>query len=93
MLYLIKLTNGILFKFCAGLYSLKKKIEDVVSRAEMIAPTALECEEARRIKQEQVLRDYDLWDDLARSNESLADLADAIKVVNDLKDLRHKVLC
>ncbi|KAG1371160.1 putative peptide chain release factor PrfB3, chloroplastic [Cocos nucifera] len=74
-----------------GLYSLKKKIEDVVSRAEMVAPTALECEEARRIKQEQVLRDYDLWDDPARSNESLADLADAIKVVNDLKDLQCKI--
>nr|XP_010938643.1 peptide chain release factor PrfB3, chloroplastic isoform X2 [Elaeis guineensis] len=82
--------NGKVYKEI-GLYSLKKKIEDVVSRAEMIAPTALECEEARRIKQEKVLRDYDLWDDLARSNESLADLADAIKVVNDLKDLRCKI--
>ncbi|XP_008800239.1 peptide chain release factor PrfB3, chloroplastic [Phoenix dactylifera] len=82
--------NGKVYKEI-GLYSLKKKIEDVVSRAEMIAPTALEFEEARRIKQEQVLRDYDLWDDLARSNESLAALADAIKVVNDLKDLRYKI--
>nr|CAD1828384.1 unnamed protein product [Ananas comosus var. bracteatus] len=73
-----------------GLYSLKKKIEDAVSRAEMIAPTALELEEARRIRQEEVLHEYNLWDDLTRSNESLAALADAIKVVDDLKDLRYK---
>lgn len=72
---------------------MKKKIEDAVSRAEMIAPTALELEEARRIRQEEVLHEYNLWDDLTRSNESLAALADAIKVVDDLKDLRYKVLC
>lgn len=73
-----------------GLFSLKKKIEDVVHRAEMIAPTALELEEARRIKQEEILREYNLWDDVSRSSESLTALADAVRVVNDLKDLKYK---
>ncbi|XP_072982871.1 peptide chain release factor PrfB3, chloroplastic [Typha latifolia] len=73
-----------------GLYALKKKIEDAVGRVEMVAPTALGLEEARRIRQEEMLREYNLWDDFARSYESLADLADAMKVVDDLKDLRYK---
>ncbi|WOL11989.1 peptide chain release factor PrfB3, chloroplastic isoform X1 [Canna indica] len=73
-----------------GLYSLKKKIEDVVSRAEMVAPTALEMEEASRIKHEEVLRGHSLWDDLDKSDACFTALADAIKIVNDLKDLRYK---
>lgn len=76
-----------------GLFSLKRKIEDAVSRAEMTTPLALEVEEAKRIKQEEMLLEYNLWDDLARSNESLSALANAIKVVHELKDLQHKVLC
>ncbi|PKU86065.1 hypothetical protein MA16_Dca001896 [Dendrobium catenatum] len=59
----------------------------------MITPVAMEFEEERRIKQEEVLRESNLWnDDLTTSNESLTALADAIRVVNDLKDMRHKVL-
>ncbi|XP_039129394.1 LOW QUALITY PROTEIN: peptide chain release factor PrfB3, chloroplastic [Dioscorea cayenensis subsp. rotundata] len=73
-----------------GLFSLKKKIADAISRAEMIAPLALEFEEARRIKQEAVLQDCNLWDDIEKSTESLSALGDAIKMVNDLKDLQHK---
>ncbi|XP_009401049.2 peptide chain release factor PrfB3, chloroplastic isoform X1 [Musa acuminata AAA Group] len=73
-----------------GLYSLKKKIEDAVHRAEMIAPNALEIEEARRIKQEEVLRGHSLWDDLAKSDQHFTALADAIRLINDLKDLRYK---
>ncbi|XVF07157.1 hypothetical protein REPUB_Repub06bG0114300 [Reevesia pubescens] len=73
-----------------GLFSLKKKIEDVILRAEMLAPTALELEEARRIKQEKLIRDYDLWDDPVKSNEILVKLADSVKVVNALKDLKYK---
>ncbi|XWS56858.1 hypothetical protein CRYUN_Cryun09bG0121600 [Craigia yunnanensis] len=73
-----------------GLFSLKKKIEDVILRAEMLAPIALELEEARRIKQEEMIRDYDLWDDPAKSNEILVKLADSVKVVEALKDLKYK---
>ncbi|XVE61076.1 hypothetical protein DITRI_Ditri06bG0010800 [Diplodiscus trichospermus] len=73
-----------------GLFSLKKKIEDVILRAEMLAPTALELEEARRIKQEEMIRDYDLWDDPAKSNEILVKLADSVKLVDALKDLKYK---
>nr|XP_018681435.1 PREDICTED: peptide chain release factor PrfB3, chloroplastic isoform X3 [Musa acuminata subsp. malaccensis] len=73
-----------------GLYSLKKKIEDAVHRAEMMAPNALEIEEARRIKQEEVLRGHSLWDDLAKSDQHFTALADAIRLINDLKDLRYK---
>ncbi|OMO68246.1 Peptide chain release factor class I/class II [Corchorus capsularis] len=72
-----------------GLFSLKKKIEDVILRAEMLAPT-LELEEARRIQQEEMIRDYNLWDDPAKSNEILVNLADSAKVVDALKDLKYK---
>ena len=72
---------------------MKKKIEDVILRAEMLAPTALELEEAKRIKQEEMIRDYDLWDDPAKSNEILVKLADSVKVVDALKDLKYKVMC
>ncbi|KAA3454125.1 peptide chain release factor PrfB3, chloroplastic isoform X1 [Gossypium australe] len=73
-----------------GLFSLKKKIEDVILRAEMFAPSALELEEARRIKQEEMIRDYDLWNDPVKSSEILVKLADSVKVVDALKDLKYK---
>ncbi|XP_057982664.1 peptide chain release factor PrfB3, chloroplastic [Malania oleifera] len=73
-----------------GLFSLRKKIEDAVSRAEMFAPTALELEEARRIKQEEVIREINLWDDPDKSNEILAELADSAKLVDALKDVTYK---
>ncbi|KAG0496744.1 hypothetical protein HPP92_001435 [Vanilla planifolia] len=74
-----------------GLFSVKKKIDDVIYRAEMIAPVAVELEEERRIKQEESLCRCNLWNsDITISNESLITLADAIKMVNDLKDVQHK---
>ncbi|XXG50506.1 hypothetical protein AAC387_Pa02g4505 [Persea americana] len=73
-----------------GLFSLRKKIEDAVVRAEMMAPAALELEELRQIEQEEMIRKYDLWDDLAKSNEFLVALADTTKVVDALKDLKYK---
>lgn len=75
------------------MFSLKKKIEDSVNRAEMVAPAALEVEEAKRIRQEEMIHEYDLWDDLAKSNEILVELADSAKVVDALKDLKYKVTC
>lgn len=76
-----------------GFFSFKKKIEDAVARAQMIASAALEAEEARRIEQEEVLLRYNLWDDPTRSSESLRRLSNATKTVNALKDLQYKVLC
>ncbi|XP_031258766.1 peptide chain release factor PrfB3, chloroplastic [Pistacia vera] len=73
-----------------GLFSLKKKIEDTVLRAEMLAPTALELEEARKIEQEEMIRGYNLWDDPTKSNEILVKLADSARVVDALKDLKYK---
>ncbi|KAJ1262636.1 hypothetical protein BS78_09G124000 [Paspalum vaginatum] len=73
-----------------GMYSLKKRIEDAVVRVETTASSALELEEARRIKQEEVLRKHNLWDNPAKSHETLSALADAIRVVDHLKDLRFK---
>ncbi|KAK8928264.1 hypothetical protein KSP39_PZI017585 [Platanthera zijinensis] len=74
-----------------GLFSLKKKIENTVKRAEMIAHAAMELEEERKIKQEVALRTCNLWDnDISTSIESLTDLADNIKLVNDLKEVLHK---
>lgn len=72
---------------------MKRKIEELVLRAEMLAPTALEFEEARRLKQEEIIREYDLWDDVAKSNEDLVQLAESAKAVDALKDLRYKVSC
>lgn len=82
------------FEFNVGLgfFSLKRKIEDAVVRAEMLAPTALEHEEANRIKQEEMIREYDLWDDPAKSDEILVKLADSSKVVDALKDVKYKVI-
>lgn len=58
----------------------------------MLAPTALEAEEATRNKQEKIMNDYDLWDDLNRTNDILLKLADSSKVVDALKDLQYKVI-
>ncbi|XVF41333.1 hypothetical protein PTKIN_Ptkin01aG0271900 [Pterospermum kingtungense] len=55
----------------------------------MLAPN-LELEEAERIRQEEMIRDCDLWDDPAKSNEVLVKLADTVKLVNALKDLKYK---
>lgn len=71
---------------------MKKKIEDAVIRAEMLAPSALELEEARRIKQEEMIRESNLWDDPAKSDKVLVKLADIAKVVDTLKDLTYKVM-
>ncbi|PRQ24506.1 hypothetical protein RchiOBHm_Chr6g0273161 [Rosa chinensis] len=68
----------------------KMIIEDDVLRAEMLAPLALELEEERRNEQEQLIRNYDLWDDTAESNEVLAKLADSVRVVDALRDLTYK---
>ncbi|XP_015949692.1 peptide chain release factor PrfB3, chloroplastic isoform X1 [Arachis duranensis] len=74
-----------------GLFSLRRKIEDAVLRAEMFTSTALEIEEAKRTKHEEILRAFDMWDDPAKSNEILVNLANSIKVVDSLKDLRYMV--
>ncbi|KAL4571730.1 hypothetical protein LXL04_018495 [Taraxacum kok-saghyz] len=74
-----------------GMFSLRKKIEDSVNRAEILGLTALEFEETRRIKQEEMIREYDLWDDLSKSSDILIKLADSAKVVDALKDLTYKV--
>ncbi|KAH6818737.1 peptide chain release factor [Perilla frutescens var. frutescens] len=73
-----------------GMFSLRKRIEDSVLRAEMLTPTALEFEEAKHVDQEEVIRDYDLWDDIGKSNEILGQLADSAKVVDTLRDLKYK---
>ncbi|KAK6124746.1 hypothetical protein DH2020_041512 [Rehmannia glutinosa] len=75
-----------------GMFSFRKRIEDSILRAEMLAPTALELEEAKHVNQEEVIRDYDLWDDLSRSNEILLKLAESAKVVDNLRDLKYKLL-
>lgn len=71
---------------------MKKRIEDAVVRVEMTASSALEWEEARRIKQEEVLQGHNLWDNPAKSHETFSALADAIRLVDHLKDLQYKVL-
>lgn len=74
------------------MFSLRKKIEDSILSAEILAPTALEVEEARRIKQEEAVRECNLWDDLTKSNEILDNLAESAKVVDALKDVKYKVI-
>ncbi|KAL9232611.1 hypothetical protein vseg_007702 [Gypsophila vaccaria] len=74
-----------------GMFSLRKKIEDAVLRAEMLAPHALQLEEDKRIRQEEKIRDYNLWDDPMKSNEMLAKFARSAKVVDALKDVRYKI--
>ncbi|GER25818.1 peptide chain release factor [Striga asiatica] len=73
-----------------GMFSLRKRIEDSILRVEMLAPTALEFEVSKHINQEEVIRDYNLWDDLSKSNEILNELAESAKVVDTLKDLTYK---
>ncbi|ESW17557.1 hypothetical protein PHAVU_007G249100 [Phaseolus vulgaris] len=74
-----------------GLFSLKRKIEDAVLRAETFTSTALEIEEATRIKQEEMVRDFDMWDDPAKFSDILVKLANSAKVVDSLKDMKYKV--
>lgn len=71
---------------------MKKNIEDTVLRAEMLAPTALEHEEARRIKQEEMIHECNLWEDPAKSNEILIKLGGSAKAIDALKDLKYKVI-
>ncbi|CAN8279727.1 unnamed protein product [Cochlearia groenlandica] len=73
-----------------GLFSLKKKIKDVVLKAEMLTPNALELEEEQWIKQEETMRYYDLWDDPTKSDQILLELSDRAKTVDSLKDLKYK---
>jgi hypothetical protein len=73
------------------MYSLRKRIEDAVVHVETTATGALELEEAMKIKQEEVLRGRNLWDNPAKSHEILSAIADAIRVVDHLKDLQYKV--
>ncbi|KAJ4845287.1 hypothetical protein Tsubulata_015097 [Turnera subulata] len=73
-----------------GLFSLKKKIEDTIAQAEMLEP-ALELEQARCVKQETNIRGCNLWNDPVKSNEILGKLADSVKVVDALKDLKYKL--
>ncbi|XP_010554800.1 PREDICTED: peptide chain release factor PrfB3, chloroplastic-like [Tarenaya hassleriana] len=73
-----------------GMFSLKRKIEDAVLKAEMMAPTALELEEEQWMRQEEMMRDCDLWDDPSKSNDILLKLADTAKTVDALKDLKFK---
>lgn len=70
-----------------GALSLRKKVENSILSAEILAPMALELEEARRINQEEVVRECNLWDDLSKSNEILDNLAESAKLVDALKDL------
>ncbi|XP_078443125.1 peptide chain release factor isoform X1 [Wolffia australiana] len=73
-----------------GFFSFKKKIEDAVTRARLIASEALETEEARRVEQEAVLLRHNLWDDPAKSSESLRLLSRSTRVVKALKELQYK---
>lgn len=82
----------IVIQIWSGLFSLRRKIEDAVLHAEMFASTALEMEEAMWTKQEEIVRDFDLWDDPAKSNDILVKLANSAKAVASLKDVRYKVV-
>lgn len=59
----------------------------------MFTSTALEMEEASRTKHEEMVRDFDLWDNPSKSNDILVKLANSAKVIDSLKDLRYKVMC
>lgn len=74
------------------MFALKKKIEDSILSAEIFAPTVLEREEVRCIKQQEVIRERNLWDDLSEADEVLVKLAESDKLVDSLKDLRFKVI-
>ncbi|KAK3424148.1 hypothetical protein EUGRSUZ_F00951 [Eucalyptus grandis] len=73
-----------------GLFSLKRKIEDAVQRTEKMAPTALQIEEAKWIKLDGLIRDYNLWDDPDKSYDVLVKLADMARAVDALRDLTYK---
>lgn len=64
-----------------------------MSRVDDAAPEALKFEQERKIKQEEMLYQSNLWDDLNISDNSLSALADTAKVVESLRDLQYKVLC
>ncbi|XP_028189507.1 peptide chain release factor PrfB3, chloroplastic-like [Glycine soja] len=64
-----------------GLFSLKRKIEDAVHRAENFALTALE----------EMVWDFDMWNDPAKSNDIIVKLENSAKVVDSLRDLKYKV--
>lgn len=76
-----------------GMFALRKKIEESILSAEILTPIAIELEEARRIKQKELIRECNLWDDLAQANEVLVKFAESDKAVDALKDLRYKVIC
>lgn len=76
-----------------GLFSLRKKIEDIVVRAETITPTALELEQASQAQQEEMVRRYNPWDDPDKSSETFLSLGDSNDAVCFLKELKYKVLC
>ncbi|CAI9099746.1 OLC1v1036611C2 [Oldenlandia corymbosa var. corymbosa] len=73
-----------------GMFALRKKIEDSILTAEILAPSALEQEEVRRIKQQKVIRERNLWDDLPEADEVLVKLAESDELVDSLKDLKFK---
>ncbi|KAJ4772558.1 Peptide chain release factor 2 [Rhynchospora pubera] len=73
-----------------GLDSIRRNIEEIVSRVVEVAPAALRLEEERRIEQEEMLYRSNLWDNLDISDESLSALADAAKMVESLKDIQYK---
>ncbi|KAG5052387.1 hypothetical protein JHK87_004585 [Glycine soja] len=56
------------------------KIEDAVHRAENFALTALE----------EMVWDFDMWNDPAKSNDILVKLENSAKVVDSLRDLKYK---
>lgn len=39
-----------------------------------------------------MVRDFDMWDDPAKSNDVLVKLANSAKVVDSLKDMKYKVM-
>lgn len=75
----------------AGLFSLKKKIDDAVLRAERFGPSALELEQSKCIQQEEMIQDNNPWNDLAASSQIFLNLAATAKLVDALKDLKYKV--
>lgn len=89
-IFAVRLLCKICISFSPGLFSLKRKIEDAVQHTEKMAPTALQIEEAKWIKLDGLIRDYDLWDDPAKSYDVLVKLADIARAVDALRDLTYK---
>lgn len=69
---------------------MKKIIEDAIARAEILA-SVLELEQATCVKQEEMIRECNLWDDPVKSNEILGKFGDSVKMVDSLKDIKYKV--